>query len=260
MWWSRSGTTVFVPRVAEGSRVAHSQKLLETTTRLRIRAEISMEPLPRRRDGEHGASLVGRLLLTGPHARVLFRREREGAPDLGAFPVEAGGALLPTSPRITIPEYRVRSRYLVAPFVWVTFVNSRVEPLSASYCLGRCDHDPIRIEPVFDAPARLSAWLSARDVNERRGPEVGLRGELYIPQGIFLLVRMAASCNRRGEPEGSIQAAETPVLPPGTAVEVPQRVVTPGIAGIPWVSVALRGGESGANESEIPVGRCVRLD
>ena len=260
MWWWRSGTTVFVPQVAEGSRVAHSQKLLEATTRLRIRAEISMQPLPPGRDGQHGASLVGRLAMSGPHARLLFRREREGEPDFASFPIEAGGALLPSAPRIPIPEYKVRSRYVVAPFVWIAFVNARVEPLSGSCCLGRCDRDPIRIEPVFDVPARLTAWLSARDVNERRGPVVGLRGELNIPQGIFLLIRMAPSCNRRGEPEGPIQAAETPVLPPGTAVEVPQRVVTPGIGGIPWVSVALRGGEAGATESEIPVGRCVRLD
>jgi len=260
MWWWRSGTTVFVPQVAEGSRVAHSQKLLETTTRLRVRAEISMHPLPRRRDGEHGATLAGRLELSGPHARLLFRRELGGEPDFASFPVEAGGALLPSNPRVTIPDYKVRSRYVSAPFVWITFVNSRVEPLSGSYCLGRCDRDPVRIEPIFDAPARLSAWLSARDVNERRGPIVGLRGELHIPQGIYLLIRMAASCNRRGEPEGPIQAAETPVLPPGAAVEVPQRVVAPGISGSPWVSVALHSTEGGAAENEIPVGRCVRLD
>ena len=138
MWWWRSGTTVFVPQVAEGSRVAHSQKLLEATTRLRIRAEISMQPLPPGRDGQHGASLVGRLAMSGPHARLLFRREREGEPDFASFPIEAGGALLPSAPRVPIPEYKVRSRYVVAPFVWIAFVNA-----PTSVAIPTCSSMPI---------------------------------------------------------------------------------------------------------------------
>ena len=117
----------------------------------------------------------------------------------------------------------------------------------------------MRIEPTFDCPAQLTAWLTACDVDDRQGPVIDLCGELQVPQGIFLQVRLAEATDSRGEPAGDVETVETPVLPPGTAVRIPQRLVTPGIGGNPWVSIALHSESAGA-EDEIQVGRCVRLD
>jgi hypothetical protein len=259
MWSLRSHTAVFVPRVAEGSRIAHSQKLLETLTRLRIRAAISRLALPGR-EGEQGARVVGSLTLHGPYAGVRFRKGGVGEPDLGSSPVEMGSALLPLSPIIPIPGTSVRVSSASAPYLWAQFVNACLDPLSSAFCLGRCDREAMRLEPTFEVPARLSAWLGARKVSRRSGPVLELSGELYIPDGIFLHLRVSAGCDRLGEPRDILEVTETPILSPGTRVDVPQRVVTAGIAGNPWVSIALRTAEAGPAESEIPVGRCVQLD
>jgi hypothetical protein len=259
MWSLRARTAVFVPRVAEGSRIAHSQKLLETVTRLRIQAAISRLALPVRA-GEQGARVIGSLTLQGPYAGVLFRKGGIGEPDLGSSPVEMGSALLPLNPIIPIPGTSVRVRSANAPYLWAQFVNACLDPLSSCYCLGRCDREAMRLEPTFEAPARLTAWLSARKVSRRSGPVLELSGELYVPDGIFLHLRTSAGCDRFGEPRDILEVTEAPILSPGASVDVPQRVVTPGIAGNPWVSIALRAAEAGPAESEIPVGRCVQLD
>jgi hypothetical protein len=259
MWSLRTRTAVFVPRVAEGSRIAHSQKLLETETRIRIRAAISRLALPGR-EGDQGARVTGSLTLHGPYAGVRFRKGGVGEPDLGSSPVEMGSALLPLSPIVPIPGTSVRVRSASPPYLWAQFVNACLDPLSSCYCLGRCDREAMRLEPTFEAPARLTAWLSARKVSRRSGPVLELSGELRVPDGIFLHLRTSAGCDRLGEPCDVLEVTEAVIVSPGATVDVPQRIVTAGTAGNPWVSIALRAAEAGPAESEIPVGRCVQLD
>jgi hypothetical protein len=215
MWSLRARTAVFVPRVAEGSRIAHSQKLLETVTRIRIRAAISRLALPGR-GGEQGARVIGSLTLHGPYAGVRFRKGGIGEPDLGSSPVEMGSALLPLSPIIPIPATSVRVRSTDSPYLWAQFVNACLDPLSSSFCLGRCDREAMRLEPTFEVPARLNAWLGARKVSRRSGPVLELSGELYVPDGIFLHLRVSAGCDRFGEPRTSGGDGD-PILSPERA-------------------------------------------
>ena len=260
MFGLKSSATVFVPESSEGTHIAHSHRLLESATRVRIRGTVSMRPMSRTDEPVPGVSLRGSLYLKGPYAGVRFRKGRGGRPDTGSAPVEVGGHLLPSGPRVAIPEYRLISRSATAPFLWVGFMNARREPLAVSCCLGRCDSEVSWIQPTFDVPARLTAWLHARALNDRQGPVIDLSGELLIPDGVFMHVRMATDCDRRGEPEGIAQGLDIMVITPGATIDVPERKVSPGNVGGPWVSVAVRDHEHAGSLDEIAVGRCIRLD
>jgi hypothetical protein len=259
MWRSKVGAAVFVPHTPLGSRLAHSQKLLEAPIHLRIRGTMSMRPLTRS-DGRSGAKLSGSLTLSGPHARVMFRKGAGAEPDVVSAPLVARSALLPASPRVPIPEHTVVSRFSSPLFIWISFRDMRGGLLGGRCCFGRVEQEVVRAEPIFESPARLSAWLNVRDVDVRRGPLLDVRGDVCLEEGVFMRVSMAQACDVRGEPQGPSETAEIPVIPAGLSVPIPKQEMSPGVGDSPWVSVAFPDGNGGATLQEVPVGRCMRLD
>lgn len=258
MWRDHSNGAVFVPQVRGGTRVAHSEKLLKTATRVRVHAAVSAQVVTVGRESD-ALSVTCALTLNGPHARLLFRKGAEREPDDASVPIAADSALLPSAPRIVMSEQLLKIAPGSAPMVWVTFQSARRTPFANTICLGRCEDSAVRADPRFEVPATINVWLKARRLSEREGPVLSLIGELTLADGVSLQVRLATDCNRIGEPDNKVMAAEFPILPPGAAVEVPQRAVAPGTAGNPWVSFLLRDWAGGIAGEEVSVGRCVQL-
>ncbi|MBI1797801.1 MAG: hypothetical protein HYR74_12215 [Candidatus Eisenbacteria bacterium] len=251
-----NGAAVFVPEAPQATRTAYSETLLEMSTWIRARGEVTMRPRESR--GECNV-LSGSITLCGPHASIRFRPAPESESGAPGAVVEKTIPLAPTHPWMDVPEFTVASRNGPPPFLWLVFIDTWGEALSRIYCLRPCGRMPVRIEALFESPARLRAWVSAKDVNERHGPTLGLSGELHMPFGIFLRISMAESCSQLGGPVGHVEDTMRCVVPAGAALPMPNRFITPGVGGMPWVSVALRKGPGASAEKEIPVGRCARM-
>jgi len=227
--------------------------------RVRASARIDLEPMTCDRHGS-GLRLNGGLLLSGPLARLMFRKGSDKEPEHGGEPLSADSALLPETPFIEVSERRFHVVADARPFVWIEFRDALKHPLSASLCLGRVDRARLRCERSFELSAVMNVWLAVRDLDRRRGAILNLSGELSFPQGVSLVVRLASSCDRTGGPDGHLEIVEIPVLPPGVTLPVPQRVVAPGAIENPWVSFLLRDGHGAVTGEEVMVGRCMRLN
>lgn len=258
MWRERSHNAVFVPRVPDGSRVAFSQKLLKSTARVRANARIDLEPMTCERHGS-GLRLTGGLSLSGPRARLMFRKGNDTEPEHGGEPLSSDSSLLPEIPFVEIPERRFHLVAGARPFVWIGFRDALENSLSAPICLGRIDQTRLRGERPFELSAVMNVWLALRGLDRWRGPILDMTGDLAFPQGVWLVMRLASSCDRAGGPGEHHEIAEIPVLPPGATLPVPQREVAPGSVENPWVSFLLRDAEGAVPGEEMMVGRCVRL-
>jgi len=257
----RTPAAVFIPRIHSGlrarsTRAGHSEKLLKSTTRVRIQTRVLVEPV-KCATGEDAVRVSGGLTLHGPYARLLFRKGTELGPTLGIAPVTAESALLPTAPRVPIPERLYLVSNASRPYIWFEFRDRFNKPLANSICLGRCEDRPLRGEPMFEVNATISVWLSAQRLSAKRGPVLDLTGELSFPDGISLRIRTAESCDRLGGPDGQVGVSEIHVMPPEVSMHIPPREVAPGSAGNPWVSMMVKDWSGGLNGGEVPIGRCV---
>lgn len=256
-----NSAAVFLPRLHNGMhagfRSAHTEKLLKSSTRVRIQTRVDVEPV-KCATGEDAVRVTGALTLHGPYARLLFRKGTETGPTVGIAPVTAESALLPTAPRVPIPERIFLVTTPTRPYVWFEFRDRFNKPLANSICLGRIDEHMLRGEPMFEVSATLSVWLSAQKLSAKRGPVLDLTGELTFPEGVSLRIKMAESCDRLGGPDGQVGVADIHVLPPEVSMQIPQREVAPGAADNPWVSVMVKDWSGGLNGGEVPIGRCVR--
>jgi hypothetical protein len=262
MWKDRPSEAVFMPRIhaglrSVGTRHAHSEKLLKSSTRVRIQARVDVEPV-KCATGEDALRVTGSLTLHGPYARLLFRKGTEVGPTLGIAPVTAESALLPIAPRVPIPERLYLVSNTTRPYVWFEFRDRFNKPLANSICLGRCEGRRLRGEPMFEVSATINVWLSAQRLSARRGPVLDLAGELSFPDGVSLRIRTAESCDRLGGPDGQIGMSDIHVIPPEVSMQIPQREVAPGSIDNPWVSVMVKDWSGGLNGGEVPIGRCVR--
>lgn len=258
---THNAAAVFLPRFHHGVhapfRSAHSEKLLKSSTRVRIQTRVDVEPV-KCATGEDAVRVTGAVTLHGPYARLLFRKGPESGPTLGLAPVTAESALLPTAPRVPIPERIFLVTTPTRPYVWFEFRDRFNKPLANSICLGRIEGATLRGEPMFEVSATLSVWLSAQKLSARRGPVVDLTGELTFPEGVSLRIKMAEACDRLGGPDGQVGIADIHVLPPEVSMQIPQREVAPGAADNPWVSMMVKDWSGGLNGGEVPIGRCVR--
>jgi hypothetical protein len=185
----------------------------------------------------------------------MFRQGTDREPTPGAAPISSDSALLPAAPRIAIPEHRYEVPADARSTVWITFHDLQQKALANSVCVGCWDGSRLRGGQQFETPATINVSIGARRLSHRRGPILGLTGELAFPEGLGLRLRLAGD---EDETAGEDGVADIVIVEPNVSIRIPQREVAPEAAGNHWVSLMMKDWSGSLSGEELPVGRCVR--
>lgn len=237
----RSRAEVFEAPAGEVSRHAFSEQRIQVAARVRASALVRVRRETRPPSNAAVLHLGGVLTLRGPQARIRFRHGAGGENDDSLEPDVVDTPLLPPGTTLPLVEpSRLACRALTpGTLAWISFVDADDSPLASPICIDTSGRGPLHIEPLFEFPATVTAWLIARRLS-RQGPIMDLAGELRFPDGIVMRVALAADCNRFGNPSPASETFDVEVAARGGSIAVPRRRVSTLVRGKPLVSIEVR--------------------
>lgn len=161
---------------------------------------------------------------------------------------------VPSGFGITIPKQPVQGGVGGNPYIFVQFVDSNGNPISAPVFIGRCVQGDMQGFATISVPSTITANLSALEC-DNTASDVDFTGNLVTDQAITAQVIFT---NNADGTHTNKQVVSATLLPAGFDIEIPKQPVQGGVGGNPYIYLTYLDANGNQLATSTFLGRCVQ--
>ena len=196
-------------------------------------------------------TLSGTMALGQVGAQFTFQNNADGTHTYKTSTTSS--IVIPQADQIQIPKQPVQGGVGGNPYIYLQFVDSNGNPLTAPIFLGRCVQGLSDANANFAITSTLMADVSALDCSNKAST-ISLSGSLAL-SGINARLIFSNSPDGPHVYDASMTAT---VVPSGMSIVFPKQPSLGGVGGNPWISLQFQGVDSTPIGDPISLGRCVQ--
>ncbi|MGI0088468.1 MAG: hypothetical protein ACREBI_11015 [Nitrosotalea sp.] len=155
---------------------------------------------------------------------------------------------------IEIPKQPVQGGVGGNPYIFIQFVDSNGNPLTAPVFLGRCVQGFTTGTAAFSIPTTLTADVSALEC-DNTASDIDFSGTLVLDSAVKAQIIFT---NNADGTHTNKQVINTTLLPSGVSIEFPKQPSLGGVGGNPWIYLQFQDGNGTPIGSSDLLGRCVQ--
>ena len=161
---------------------------------------------------------------------------------------------VPQGTTITIPKQPVLGGVGGNPYIFIQFVDSNGNPLTAPVFIGRCVQGDMNGFATASIPVTLTANVSALEC-DNTGSDIDFTGTLTTDTAVNAKVIFT---NNADGTHTNTQTMSAQLLPAGVSIEFPKQPSLGGVGGNPYIYLQLLDANGNPIGSSDFLGRCVQ--
>ena len=196
-------------------------------------------------------TLSGAIGLSAVSAQFTFQNNVKGT---HTYTSTSTTTAVPQGTTITIPKQPVLGGVGGNPYIFIQFVDSNGNPLTAPVFIGRCVQGSMSGFATASIPVTLTANVSALEC-DNTGSDIDFTGTLTTDTAVNAKVIFT---NNADGTHTNTQTMSAQLLPAGVSIEFPKQPSLGGVGGNPYIYLQFLDANGNPISSSDFLGRCVQ--